>query len=114
MEYLVGPLLGGLLMFVVITILISLGGFLFKLKVIKLGDLSKHNKSQIITELGEPNNIISEGENQVIVWYKSSGNYVLKIEYTNEGNFVRINQQLDQTKNGTKGLIYGLVLRFIK
>jgi len=108
------PLLGGLVLFLVITILVSLGGFLFKLKVIKLGELSKYNKSQIITELGDPNNIINEGENQVLVWIKSSGNYLLKIEYTNQGDFVRINQQLDQTKNGPKGFIYSFILKFIK
>ena len=108
------PLLGGLVLFLVITILVSLCGFLFKLKVIKLGELSKYNKSQIITELGDPNNIINEGENQVLVWIKSSGNYLLKIEYTNQGDFVRINQQLDQTKNGPKGFIYSFILKFIK
>ncbi|MAZ38421.1 MAG: hypothetical protein CL842_13315 [Crocinitomicaceae bacterium] len=114
MENIILPGLGGLVLFLVITLLGSLGGFLFKLKVIKSGDLSKYNKSQIITELGDPVNIINEEENQVLVWLKSSGTYMLKIEYTNQGDFVKINQQLDQTKNGLKGFLYNLILKFIK
>ena len=94
--------------------MIGVIAFKFKLKILKLGDLSRFDKSSIITELGEPTNTINEGENLVLIWLKSHGNYLLKIEYTNTGEFVRINQQLDQTKDGAKGFIYGLIGKFFK
>ena len=104
MEYTVLPLLGGLILYILITILVSLGGFKFKLRVLKLGELNQYNKT---------NNILTlEDNNSVLVWLKSSGNYLLKIEFDSKGDFVRINQQLDQTTSGVKGLIYGFILKF--
>ena len=113
MEYTVLPLLGGFILYILITILVSLGGFKFKLRVLKLGELNQYNKTQIISKLGQPNNILPIEDNKsVLVWLKSSGNYLLKIEFDSKGDFVRIHQQLDQTTSGVKGLIYGFILKF--
>ena len=113
MEYFWGPTILGLLGFVAMTIVFAIGAFTFRLKISKLNDLSKFDRFSIIKELGEPFNTINEGDNIILVWMKSSGNYMLKIEYTSKGEFVRINQQLDQTKSGAKGIIFGLIEKII-
>ena len=113
MEYIVGPLFGGLIFYVLMTILISLGGFMFKLKVLKLGDFSQYNKTQILLKLGQPNNTLNiENDNSQLIWLKSSGNYLLKIDFDSKGDFLRISQQIDQTTSGVKGFIYGLILKY--
>lgn len=113
MEYTILPIILGIVMYFFITVFISLGAFIFKIKVIKTGDLSRFNNYEIVNELGNPSNIINEGNNIIYVYLKSFGNYLLKIEYNEEGQFLRINQQLDQTTSGPKGLLYKLILKII-
>jgi hypothetical protein len=114
MEYMIGPMILGLLGYLALTIVMSLPGFLFRIKVEKFGAFEGKNKNAFLSAFGQPmaiNNL--ENNIEQLVWMKASGNYMLKLNFNPEGNFLSIATQLDQTKNGVKGFIYGIVAKFI-
>ena len=113
MEYIIGPMILGLFFFIALTIVISIPAFLFRLKVQKFGAFEGKNKNAFLSAFGQPMAINNFNNIEQLVWMKASGNYMLKLNFNPEGNFLSIATQLDQTKNGVKGIIYGIVAKFI-
>jgi hypothetical protein len=110
MEYIILSLLG----YLALTIVMSLPGFLFRIKVEKFGTFEGKNKNGFLSAFCQPT-AINNLENNIeqLVWMKAYGNYLLKLNFNPEGNFLSIDTQLDQIKNGLKGIIYSIVAKFI-
>ena len=105
----------GLFFYIAMTIVISIPAFLFRLKVEKFGAFEGKTKNDFLSALGNPMSVLNPTNDiQILVWLKASGNYVLKLKFNPEGNFIGTDTQLDQTKTGIKGILYGLVMKFIK
>ncbi|MCF8321667.1 MAG: hypothetical protein K9I26_00810 [Flavobacterium sp.] len=104
----------GLFFYIALTIVISIPAFLFSLKVEKFGAFEGKTKNDFLSTFGNPMSILNPTNDiQVLVWLKASGNYMLKLKFNPEGNFIRVHKQLDQTKTGVKDILYGLIMKFI-
>ncbi len=110
-----GPLLLGLLGYLIIIIGISFPAFLFRNKVLKFGQFEGKNRSNFIEAFGMPSSTSQIGnDTKLLVWIRGYGNYLLKLKFDSSDNFIGIDTQLDQTQSGIKGVVYKLFSLFIK